>query len=433
MAKHSSLFPRTARDDWTFLDGALYYRSCLYIPEPAQQDLVCSLHCSPAGGHGGYFRTIHLVQCDYWWPGLTTFVHQFVAGCTTCQANKVNTHPTVPGLCPISSSASCPFQQISCDMITDLPLSSGFDSVLVMVDHGLTKGVIFIPCYKAIDTASIATLFFKHVFTRFGLHNKVISDRGPQFASAFAKELARLLEYDLALFTTYHPQTDGESEWVNQELEMYLQIFCQGQPTKWLDLLPMAEFLHNSATHSVTNQMPFSLMMGFEPRAYPPIRKAFFPALDKRLELLDAACKEATAAHAKATQAVKERIGAKFTPWKVGAKVWLDSRNLKINFPSQKLAPRRKGPFKISQVISPYTYHLRLPLTWKMHGVSHASLLSLYKETPEFGPNFILQPSTLIEGEEEYEVDTISTHRGIWSLGKDTPVLKIPGNLMSSF
>ena len=151
MAKHSSLFPHTVRDDWTFLNGALYYKSHLYVPEPAQQDLVHSLHCSPAGEHGGYFCTIHLVQCNYWWPSLTTFVCHFVAGCATCQANKVNTHLTVPGLCSISSSTSCPFQQILCDMITDLLLSSGFDSVLVMVNHGLMKGVILIPCLKAID------------------------------------------------------------------------------------------------------------------------------------------------------------------------------------------------------------------------------------------------------------------------------------------
>jgi len=109
---------------------------------------------------------------------------------------------------------------------------------------------------------------------------------------------------------------------------------------------------------------------------------------------------------------VKEQIGAKFTLWKVGAKVWLDSRNLKINFPSRKLAPRREGPFEISQVISPYAYRLRLPPTWKMHGIFHASLLSPYRETPEFGLNFISQPSTLIEGEEEYEVETIHAHRG---------------------
>jgi len=410
MSKQTSLFPCVTHDKWTFLDGTLYFKGCLYVLEPAHQDLVCSLHCSPAGGHGGYFHTVHLVQHEYWWPGLTTFVCRFVAGCATCQANKVNTHPTVPGLCPISSSAFCLFQQISCNMIMDLPLSSGFDSVLVVVDHGLTKGVIFIPCSKTINTAGIATLFFKHVFTHFGFHDKVISDRSPQFASAFAKELAHLLEYNVTLSTAYHPQTDGKSKWVNQELETYLRIFCQGQPTKWADLLPMAEFSHSSATHSITNQMSFLLMMGFKPQAYPPLGKTFFPALNKRLELLDAACKEASTAHAKAAQAEKERIGMKFTPWKVGAKVWLDSHNLKINFPSQKLALHREGPFEISQVISPYAYHLGLPPTWKMHGVFHASLLSPYKETPEFGPNFLPQPSELIDREEEYEVDNIHAH-----------------------
>jgi len=190
MAKHSSLFPCAACEDWTFLDGTLYYKSCLYVLEPAQQNLVHSLHCSLAEGHGGYFCTVHLVQHDYWWPSLPTFVHQFVAACATCQANKVNTHPTVPGLCPISSFASCLFQQISCNMITDLSLSSSFDSVLVVVNHGLMKGVIFIPCNKSIDAAGIAALFFKHIFARFGLHDKVILDRSPQFASAFVKELA---------------------------------------------------------------------------------------------------------------------------------------------------------------------------------------------------------------------------------------------------
>jgi len=150
-------------------------------------------------------------------------------------------------------------------------------------------------------------------------------DCSPQFASAFAKELAHLLKYDVTLSTAYHPQTDGKSEGVNQELETYLRIFCQGQPMKWADLLLMAVFSHNSATHSVTNQTPFSLMMGFELQAYPPIGKMFFPTLDKQLELLDTARKEASAAHAKAAQAVKERIGIKFTAWKVGTKVWLDS------------------------------------------------------------------------------------------------------------
>ena len=86
-----------------------------------------------------------------------------------------------------------------------------------MVDHGLTKGVILCPTKKTIDAAGVASLFFSKVFKRFGLYDKIISDRGPQFASTFAKELGKLLGYELALSTAYHPQTDGETKCVNQE------------------------------------------------------------------------------------------------------------------------------------------------------------------------------------------------------------------------
>ena len=77
---------------------------------------------------------------------------------------KVNMHPTVPALSPIPSSCTCTFQQLSIDLITNILLSSGFDSLLVMVDHGLSKGVILTPCNKTIDTKGVAKLFFKHVF-----------------------------------------------------------------------------------------------------------------------------------------------------------------------------------------------------------------------------------------------------------------------------
>ena len=151
---------------------------------------------------------------------MSLFVCCFIAGCILCQQMKVNTHPTVPALSPLPSSCPCPFQQLSVDLITDLPLSSGFDSLLVMVDHGLSKGVILTPCNN--NVKGVAELFFKNIFLCFSLHNHLIMDQGPQFASAFANELACILGYDLKLSTTYHPQTDGETEQVNQEVEMYL-------------------------------------------------------------------------------------------------------------------------------------------------------------------------------------------------------------------
>ena len=403
--------PRTTAADWEFINDSLYFKHRLYIPEPARLDLVKSLHTSPAGGHEGFFRTLHRMQRDYWWPGMSTFLRKFIVGCADCQAAKVNTHPTIPGLSPLAIEHPLPFSSISVDLVTGLPDSHGYDSVMVVVDHGLTKGVIYCPCTKTIDSEGVAQLFFTNVFPRFGLHSKMISDRGPQFASAFARELARLLQYDVALSTAYHPQTDGETEQVNQELETYLRLFASNKPEEWSKLLPMAEFAHNSATHSVTQRTPFSLMMGYEPRAYPPFGKTFLPSLENRLSNLSKARDEAQAAHKLAQLWMREQITSKFTPWKVGEKVWLETTNLHMNGP-KKLQMRRTGPFEIEEVVSRTAYRLRIPSQWKIHPVFHASLLTSYKETLEHGPNFLRPPPDLIDGEEEYEVEAVLGHRG---------------------
>ena len=124
---------------------------------------------------------------------MSTFLRRFITGCADCQAAKVNTHPTIPRLSPLAIDNPLPFSSISVDLIMGLPDSHGYDAVMVMVDHGLTKGVIYCPCTKDIDSEEVAQLFFTNVFPRFGLHSKIISDRGPQFALAFAQELACLL------------------------------------------------------------------------------------------------------------------------------------------------------------------------------------------------------------------------------------------------
>ena len=120
----------------------------MYIPPEARHTLVSSLHSSSTLGHAGRFRTKTFLERDFWWPGLSTYVNQFIEGCATCQQNKANTHPTKPPLNPIPSSSVLPFKQISVDLVTDLPEVRGKDSILVVVNHGLMKGVIIIPCSK---------------------------------------------------------------------------------------------------------------------------------------------------------------------------------------------------------------------------------------------------------------------------------------------
>jgi hypothetical protein len=95
----------------------------------------------------------------------------------------------------------------------------------------------------------------------------------------------------------------------------------------------------------------------------------------------------------------------------LGQRVWLNVKNLKLPYSSVKLAPKCHGPFQITQVISPVAYRLALPPQWTIHPVFHASVLTPYVETKEHGKNYSRPPPDLIEGEEQYEVETIRSHR----------------------
>ena len=412
LSNDTPLFPRSSLADWTFDNGHLYYKEHMYVLPSAHSSLLHSIHSSPLSGHLGRFCTKAIVEHDFWWPGLSVFVNNFIAGCTICQQNKARTHPVTPPLLPIKSTSSLPFKQLSVALVTNLPLSHGYDSLMVVVNHGLTKGVILIPCSKSIDANGITELFFDHVFKRFRLHDSIISDHSSQFTSAFARELAQILKYDVRLSTTYHPQTDGQTKRTNQEVETYLQIFCANNPHQWSKSLTSAEFQHNSVPHSSTKVSPFSLLFGYDPCAYPSLGKTFIPALESRLSSLDSTRKEALAAHESAWQIMIEQSSRKFSPWKVGDRVWLEATNLQIPYPSRKLVPKRHGPFEIAQVLSPLVYRLRLPSTWKIHDVFHATLLSSYHQTEAYGPSFSWPPPDLIDAKEEYKVDHIVSHKG---------------------
>ena len=371
-----------------------------------RRDIVKLHHDHPTTRHPGYLKTRQLVSAGYWWPGMAQYIQKYMEGCSTCQQNKTNTHLTIPPLNPIPLEQTLPFKQISYDLITGLPLSNGFDALLVVVDHGLSKGVILCPTKKTVTADGITTIIFRKLYTRFGLFDKVISDCGPQFTTNFAKELGHILGYEISLYTAYHPQTDGETERLNQEVETYLRIFCSSHPETWTDHIPMAEFVHNHRPHSTTSKSPFYLMLSCEPQAIPSIiESTHLPALEERLRNLDASRKEALAAHKLAQQLMKNQIKSKFTPFKVNDKVWLEARNLKRNIPDPKFAPKQEGPFTITKVLSPLSYELKLPTSWKIHPVFHALLLTPYHENEIHGLNFLAPPLDLIDNKEEYKIE----------------------------
>ena len=157
-------------------------------------------------------------------------------------------HPPVkPGYIPTEGAKlTRPFANCSMDLIPDLLPVDGHNSILVMVDQGLLKGVILIPCSKTLTSEETEQLLLENLYKQFGLPDKIISDRGPQFASMAFIELLKLLGIKSALSTAYHPQTDGTTERVNQEIEAYLSIYCASHPEDWPQALHTLEFTHNN-------------------------------------------------------------------------------------------------------------------------------------------------------------------------------------------
>jgi hypothetical protein len=297
------------------------------------------------------------------------------------------------------------------DLITDLPLTEKYDSILVVVDQGLSKGVILIPCNKTLTSEDTARLLLENLYKRFGLPDKIISDRGPQFASKAFIELLKLLGIRSALSTAYHPQTDGTTERVNQEIEAYLSIYCASHPEEWPQALHTLEFTHNNRRHADRQHTPFELMFGESPIAIPlSFENTKYPTMENKMKTLLHNREEALAAHELARSRMADRRKSTFTPFKKGDQVWLDSRNLKTIY-HKKMKPKREGPFEITEVLGPVTYKLKLPTSWRIHNVFHATLLRRYKENDTYGANFTEPPPELVEGEEVYEVETILNHR----------------------
>ena len=406
-------------EDWSEDEGILLYKDKVYVPPDEQlyRDIVKIYHDAPVMGHPGIQKTYDLVKREYIWPGMRRFVTQYVKGCPACQINKVNTHPIKPGLMPIPHSGDTrPFKTITMDYITDLPDSDGFNAIQVVVDHDVSKAAVFSPCTKNVTAEEAMDILQRDVYRRFGLPAKIISDRGPQFISKAFKELHQSLGIETALSTAYHPQTDGETERVNQELDLSLRLYCANNPENWAKLLPQFEFAHNQRTHSVTGKSPFVLLYGYQPEAVGTIRThRKHPSTEERLRSLQEARENTIAAHARAAAVMARRLPARAVPLQKGDKVLLDTKNLKLPYASRKLTPKRVGPFTITKVLGPVTFQLALPSTWKIHPVFHAALLTPYRTTKEHGPDYTRPPPIPTPDQddesEEWEVESILNHR----------------------
>ena len=320
----------------------------------AKLEIFEKYHDSKTAGHPGYKKTLELIRRHHSWPGLPSDLKRYIANCVTCARAKSRRHKPYGLLQPLPVPFK-PWDSISMDFITDLPKSNGFDSILVFKCR-LTKQCHFIPTVKTLKTEDFVKLFIDNVYRLHGLPRDIVSDRGSLFVSIFWKGVCDQLTINGKLSTSFHPETDGSTEVVNQIVQQYLRIYGNYDQDDWAIWLPLAEFSYNNSLNSSTATTPFMAVHGFHPNVQPvPVienassaSQAWMQDFTIRIEELRSTLKKAQENYTKFAN--RKRIEA--PPLEIGDSVYLNGKNIKTLRIKKKLADKFYGPFKISRKIN---------------------------------------------------------------------------------
>ena len=305
-----------------------------------------------------------------------------------------------------------PWQSVSLDLVTDLLVCCGFDSIMVFVDR-FSRLCVLAACTKTITAPQLAQLFIDKVFVRFGMPTSIVSDRDPRFTSHFWRAFVKLLGTDLAMSTAYHPQTDGQTERMNRTMEDMLRGFVGPRQDDWCKYLSMVEFAYNNSVQASTLHTPYFLNHGRHPltplSSAVPSRSAN-PAVSEWVEGLQSALKSAKSNLASAQQRQKSHADRRRRdhPFKVGDQVLLAAR--KNQLPpglSSKLSAKYFGPFLIAAAVGTRAFRLVLPETVNIHPVFHVSQLKPYVSSSS--PVTVTSPPPLYADKRGgvYEVEAI--------------------------
>jgi len=363
--------------------GLLYRKGMLWIPKdgPLKQTILESERDSKVAGHMGQDKTIELVRRNFWWPKMEERIIDFVRSCPECRQKKATRHQPYGLSSPLELPYD-PWQSIAMDFITELPLSKDCDQLWVVIDR-FTKMAHFLPLPKEKKTAAnLAVTFAWEIWKYHGLPTDIVSDLDSRFTSEVWNEFLRLSGIRPRMSTAFHPQTDGQTERLNQTIEAYLRAFVGKEQDNWVALLPMAEFAYNNSVTVGNGMSPFYANYGFHPVTMNPATTGpLNPASTVYAHWMHTVHDESR----KGLLASQERMRPYTDPdrkeplaYQVGDLVMLSGRNIKTRRPSRKLDHKNHGPFQIEKIVSPLAVRLTLPRNWKIHNVVHVSLLEPY-------------------------------------------------------
>ncbi|SPC62077.1 uncharacterized protein UHOD_12159 [Ustilago sp. UG-2017b] len=304
----------------------LTYQDLVVVPnvDDLRLLIVQDRHDSPSVGHPGRRKTLSLVHRSFFWLGMSKFVHTFVDSCETCRRIKAVRHKPYGHLKSLPVPPH-PWSSISMELIEQLPPSSDFTAILVVVDC-LTKMPIFVPTTNELDAPELAKLFLRHVYSKHGLPTSI---------------------------------SDGQTEHVNQVLEQFLRGYSNHLQTDWSDLLPLAKFSYNNAEHASTQLIPFFTNYGYHPRFSfdntDPAPLPPFPAARSYADQLKQLHEYVRGELDKANSQSAEQFNKRRLPspqFQPGDRVWLSAENIRSLCPTKKLDYHCLGPFSITSSIN---------------------------------------------------------------------------------
>ncbi|KIN99019.1 hypothetical protein M404DRAFT_30829 [Pisolithus tinctorius Marx 270] len=384
----SSITPQP--DGFVLQEGMYVCAGKVYVLPAIRVHCMEKHHDTPVTGHLGWKKTLELVSHHYTWPGMSSSVKSYVAACHHCQMAKTSQTPPPAGKLLPNPVPNCPWTNISVDFM-ELPEAQGFDNVMVVVDR-FSKEVVFAPTTKEVSSLQTTELFCDH------------------FTSMFTSELCKMLGVKPKLSTAFCPQTDSQTEHLNQDLQQYLHLFINNRQVSWSSWLKVAQFSYNNKHQESTSRSPFSVTCSYTPwMGMEPFLSKAEAATDHAVDfakVLEGTRRalEKTANQMKANTDTEQSEAPHYA---VGDMVWLETSQISLSdCPSRKLTEQWIGPYKVVS-LKPNAVELKLPKTLKIHPVVNVSWVKPYKGPLEGQTVTHPRPVVGHEGDEEFEVEFV--------------------------